>query len=107
MLDSSNQYINILYLVHSVTGPRVDSDGMERRGIRVILDADDDDTLDKVARVVYHLHPTFSNPDREVKDRKNRFELRTRAWGEFNLSADVYFSGYGKTSDPLQILKLF
>jgi hypothetical protein len=90
------QYKNIVYLVHSVTGPRIDADGLERRGIRVILDADSDDSLDKVERVVYHLHPTFPKPDREVADRKNRFELRTRAWGEFNLSADVYFIGYKK-----------
>jgi hypothetical protein len=94
--NSPNQYKHIVYLVHSVTGPRVDADGVERRGIRVIVDADSDDILDKIARVVYHLHSTFPNPDREITDHKRRFELRTRAWGEFNLSADVYFVGYGK-----------
>jgi len=100
--DSPIQYKNIVYIVHSVTGPRVDVDGVERRGIRVILDGDSDDTLDKVERVVYHLHPTFPNADREVADRKNRFELRTRAWGEFNLSADVYFIGY---REPLTLYR--
>ena len=101
-LDQPNQYKDLIYLVHITTGPRIDTDGVERRGIQVILDADSDDILDKVERVVYHLHPTFPNPDREVTDRKSKFELRTRAWGEFNLPADVYFKGNKK---PLPVYR--
>jgi hypothetical protein len=96
MTDTATRYKDVVYLVHSVTGPRIDSDGVERRGIRVILDADSDEILDKVERVVYHLHPTFPNPDREVIEHKRHFELRARGWGEFNLTADVYFNGYKK-----------
>jgi len=94
--DTPIQYKDVIYLVHSVTAPRIDVDEIERRGIRVILDADSDDIMEKVERVVYHLHPTFPNPDREVTDGKHRFELRTRAWGEFNLSADVFCKGFKK-----------
>ena len=94
------QYENVLYLIHSVSAPRVDTDGVERRAVQVILDADSESLLDNVEKVVYHLHPTFPNPDRETTDRKRRFELKTRAWGEFNLSADVYIKGY---DEPLKV----
>lgn len=87
-------YQEITYLVHSVSAPRVDTDGVERRGMSIIIDADSEDILDKIERVVYHLHPTFPNPDRETTDRKRRFILNVTAWGEFNLSAEVYFKGY-------------
>jgi hypothetical protein len=97
---SPKQYENVLYLIHSVSAPRVDTDGIERRAVQVIVDADSESILDNIEKVVYHLHPTFPNPDREVTDRKRRFELKTRAWGEFNLSADVYLKGY---EEPLKL----
>jgi hypothetical protein len=90
------KYKKLVYLIHSVTGPRVGSDNVERRDIGVILDADSEKILDKVERVVYHLHPTFRDPDMEVTDRERRFELVISAWGQFNLSADVHFTGYEK-----------
>lgn len=94
------QYENVLYLVHSVSAPRVDTDGVERRAIQVVLDADSENLLNDVEKVVYHLHPTFPNPDIETNNRKQRFELNTRAWGEFNLSADVYIKNY---EEPLKL----
>ena len=69
--------------------------------IRVKLEAVSPELLHKVSKVVYHLHPTFPNPDREVTTRDNDFELETYGWGQFNLSADVYFE------DGSQPLKLF
>ena len=100
--DDPAQYKRVTYLVHHVTPPRRDTDGVERRGITIMIDVDSEDILDKIERVVYHLHPTFPQPDREVKDRKVRFALSTRAWGEFNLSADVYFKGY---TNPLTLFR--
>jgi hypothetical protein len=97
---SPSQYENVLYLIHSVSAPRVDTDGIERRAVQVILDGDSESILDNVEKVIYHLHPTFENPDREVANRKKRFELKTRAWGEFNLTADVYMKGY---EEPLKL----
>lgn len=95
------RYGQTVYLIHDTTPPQKDIDGQERRGIRVLLDADSEDILAQVERVVYHLHPTFANPEREATDRARRFELSVRAWGEFNLSADVYFKGF------IQPLRLF
>jgi len=93
---SAEEYRDVVYLIHRAGSRGVDSDGRERREIRVILDADSKDVLDEVERVVYHLHPTFPYPTREVADRDTSFELSTRAWGQFNLKADVYFGGCDK-----------
>jgi len=87
---------DVVYLIHTVTSLSRDLAGKERWGIRVIVDADSEELLDKIVKVVYHLHPTFRDPNREIKNRKNKFELKTRAWGEFNILADVYFKGYKK-----------
>lgn len=92
--DDPTQYAKVAYLVHAASAPQVDSDGIERRAIRVIVDADSPEILNKIECVVYHLHPTFHNPNREVSNRHSNFELATRAWGEFNLYADVYFRNY-------------
>jgi len=86
----------LIYLVHSVSAPRVDSDGVERRGIQVIVDSFSDRVLDEIEKVEYHLHPSFPNPVRVITDRERRFELKTRGWGEFNLSANVYIKKYEK-----------
>jgi transcription initiation factor IIF auxiliary subunit len=99
---TSEEDERVVYLVHTAGRPRVDDDGVERRVIQVELDADDEDTLHKVERVIYHLHPSFPEPNREVKDRGTHFRLRTRAWGQFNLSADVYFAGRAK---PLTLFR--
>jgi hypothetical protein len=89
-------YKQTVYMVHHVGGAIVDSDGHARRDIQVVLDGDSEDILDEVERVMYHLHPSFPNPDRDVADRQSSFKLIARAWGEFNLSADAYFKGYEK-----------
>ena len=41
-------------------------------------------------RVVYYLHPTFKNPIREIVDPDSNFQLKTSAWGEFEIQADVF-----------------
>jgi hypothetical protein len=80
-----------IYLVHKAGRPRLDDDGRTRRLLVAALDSDEPQTLDGVQKVVYHLHPTFRNPDREVVARETNFEMRTRAWGQFLLRADVHF----------------
>lgn len=57
--------------------------------IRVSLVGGPED-LNRVQKVVYHLHETFPEPDRTVSNRATRFELDTAAWGQFDLTADVY-----------------
>ncbi len=100
--EAITQYAKVTYLVHTVSAPQIDTDGVERRAIRVIVDADSSQILNDIERVVYHLHPTFRNPNREITDRHNNFALATRAWGEFNLWADVYFRNYEK---PLTLFR--
>lgn len=89
--DTVESLTNVVYLIHSASAPRTDADGTERRELEVIVDADSASILDKVERVVYQLHPTFTDPVRQVTNRKSKFAMRTRAWGQFNLKADVYF----------------
>ena len=66
-------------------------DGRPRHRIFVSLNAPAD-TLSRVSKVTYRLHPTFKNPVREIIDPRNNFELRTNGWGEFEIGADVYFT---------------
>ena len=54
-----------------------------------VRSGDNTDTGDVISKVVFHLHPTFHNPDREVTTPP--FELTETGWGEFEVSADVHF----------------
>ena len=45
--------------------------------------------LDKVEKVVYQLHPTFSDPRRTIKLPPN-FELKIWTWGIFKLPVEIY-----------------
>jgi YEATS domain-containing protein 4 len=54
-----------------------------------VRSADNTDLTDVVAKVVFHLHPTFHNPDRELA--APPYELTETGWGEFEVSADVHF----------------
>lgn len=99
MLDMSKYF----QLVHSASySPGYSKQqGQAFYTIKVRLEADSAELLQRVRKVVYHLHPTFPHPDREVANRENNFELQLTAWGQFNLSADVYFD------DQTQPLRLF
>lgn len=65
----------------------------------------DDDEIDAVESVVYHLHPTFPNPERTVTDQTSRFRLQARGWGEFMIRATVSLRD-GTTADLSQWLDL-
>jgi transcription initiation factor IIF auxiliary subunit len=45
--------------------------------------------LDAVDFVEYTLHPTFRNPVRTIKTRRNGFRLDTEGWGVFPIHARV------------------
>ena len=68
-----------------------DNAGKPYYRLRIALDADDVNTLQDVDYVIYHLHPTFRDPDRKVTDRTSGFAFQTAAWGEFNMTADIHF----------------
>jgi transcription initiation factor IIF auxiliary subunit len=52
---------------------------------------DKESVLDSIERVTYLLHPTFVNPLRVIKDRKNKFELVSIGWGEFDIDITIKF----------------
>lgn len=52
--------------------------------------AGNDETLDKIEKVVYHLHPTFRNPDMTNSNREDNFGIGLKVWGQFGISADIY-----------------
>lgn len=56
----------------------------------------------RVDKLVYHLHPSFPDPERETTERANSFEMTTYGWGQFNLSADVHFTD---GSEPLKLFR--
>ena len=45
--------------------------------------------LDQIDHVTYTLHPTFSNPVREIHTRRGGFRLKSSGWGEFTIYIDV------------------
>jgi len=84
---------DVFYVVHWAEKAHTDREQRDWYSVAINLDSDDDASLDKVQRVVYHLHPTFPQPDLEVTNRQTQFEHRTLAWGQFMLTADVYLRG--------------
>jgi hypothetical protein len=83
-----------IYMTHWASrAPELDTGGLPYYRIRIALDSDSVDELKTVDRVVYHLHPTFKNPDRESTDQSKSFEIRTAGWGEFNMTAEIFRRG--------------
>ncbi|WP_329493079.1 pYEATS domain-containing protein [Kitasatospora herbaricolor] len=68
--------------------------------VRDFLDGTATD-LDQVTKVVYHLHPTFPQPERVIADRSTSFAPEMRAWGQFTLTAEVC-TAYSPTPTPLE-----
>ncbi len=81
-----------LQLVHTSRYLKM-KNGREYYRIIISLDPYNTQALEKVEKVVYFLHKTFRNPVREINKRETNFELRTAAWGEFTIRADVYING--------------
>jgi hypothetical protein len=89
-VDSDAQLEPSIHVAHTaVRDPSLDRGSLEYYRLSIFLTASETD-LRKVSRVVYHLHPSFPDPDRTVSTRSNDFALETAAWGQFNLTADVY-----------------
>lgn len=88
-----------LQLVHRTSYLKIKNN---RRYYRVVVSLDSSDplALARVERVVYYLHPTFRNPVRESTDSRTNFALKTAAWGEFTIHADIFFK---EKSKPLHL----
>jgi len=50
-----------------------------------------DSVLDQIDYVRYELHPTFVNPERIIRDRKSKFQLRLVGWGIFEIPVTIQF----------------
>lgn len=61
--------------------------------------------LDNVEAVVWHLHPTFPQPDQMKTNRGENFRLKTAGWGTFRIRAEVVLKG-GETRILYHDLKL-
>jgi len=90
-----------LQLVHETSFMKV-KDGRDYYRIFIALShrAANPEVLSRVDRVVYFLHHTFKNTVREIRDPKTYFLLKTTAWGEFTIRADVYIKG---RVDPIRL----
>lgn len=51
----------------------------------VWIESDNPKKLDDIVSVTYHLHNTFYNPVRIIKDRDSNFKLETSGWGTFRI----------------------
>ena len=51
-----------------------------------------DPVLDRIDHVIYRLHETFPEPIRTVKNREDKFALRSRGWGEFTLGVVIVYN---------------
>lgn len=96
--ESTNP-LESLQLVHRTSFLRV-KNGRDYYRIVVSLSAAVPEALSQVERVVYFLHRTFKNPVREVRDARKQFALKTAAWGEFTIRADVY------VKDRVELIRL-
>lgn len=49
------------------------------------------DSLTNIDYVEYHLHPTFRNPIRRIRQHEGGFPLKASGWGVFELRAKIVF----------------
>ncbi|MCC7167338.1 MAG: hypothetical protein IT565_07190 [Rhodospirillales bacterium] len=83
---------HLYYLVHKSKRDRsYDRDGERFYSLKIWLDADESHMLNDVDSVTYHLHPTFDPSTRKIDTRSEAFALKTAAWGEFNMFAEIRF----------------
>lgn len=94
-LDEASAYLaagvpkDSIYLVHQAKAvPRSDY-----HRLRISLDADRPELLERVEKVTYVLHPTFGERELPVTDRAKGFALELTVWGEFMLFARVHLRG--------------
>ena len=81
-----------IYMTHqAVRDSSLDRGGEQYYRLRIAVEADEPEILGDVERVTYHLHPTFRDPDRTSTDPQTGFEIGTAAWGEFNMTAEIFF----------------
>lgn len=82
-----------VFLRHRI-GDWVDSgNGYEWRNMKIWISSFEEDFLEKIEKVIYHLPDSFVSSRREKINRDDYFETRTAAYGNFNISAEVFLKG--------------
>jgi transcription initiation factor IIF auxiliary subunit len=71
--------------------------GKEHYHLGVWIEADTAE-LDRIARVEYLLHPTFSRRLRQSANRDNKFSVTFWTWGMFKIGVRVFYKD-GTTGD--------
>lgn len=56
----------------------------------------DQNTLDRIKEVRYHLHESFRNPVQTVRNRAGLFKLTRIGWGAFEIKVLVIFADYSE-----------
>ncbi|MCK4662359.1 MAG: hypothetical protein KAT68_05810 [Bacteroidales bacterium] len=70
----------------------------------IFLD-EDKKKLNEIKHIKYTLHPTFSNPERIVSNRNEKFTLYSNGWGSFNILIEIIKTN-GETIKTQYYLKL-
>jgi len=100
---SSTTKGRFIFLRHRI-GDWVDSGyDYEWREITIWLSSFENDYLDKIEKVIYFLPDSFANPIREKTNRDEKFFTSTAAYGDFNISAEVYLKN---KKQPITINRL-
>jgi transcription initiation factor IIF auxiliary subunit len=63
--------------------------GREHYHLGVWLDGDDRE-LDRIVKVEYELHPSFTNRVRSSSNRKNQFSVTFWTWGMFDIGVRIH-----------------
>lgn len=66
-------------------------DSSSRRYDWCVFVDEDQVVLDSIESVKYILHPTFPNPERIVRSKKNRFALYSNGWQTFQIMIEIKF----------------
>jgi len=64
---------------------------------------EDEEVVKKVDHIIYFLHKTFPNPIRTVTDKENKFSLKSRGWGEFEIGIQIFFTDGQSTQETYRL----
>lgn len=100
--SSLEELKNYFYIIHT---DKVNYKESIKKGyyyfkLNIWIGTDYEILFDKIDKVIYHLHPSFKNSDREIIEKSNKYLLETYARGQFNLIADIYLKGL---PDPIRL----
>lgn len=60
---------------------------------------ENEEVLETIDHIIYFLHETFPNPIRTITDKTNKFSLKSRGWGEFEIGIQVFFTNSQSTQE--------